>query len=289
MKITLTGSLGHINQITIPALVAAGHQVQVITHTEDRVGAIQKLGATALVGSIEDVSFLTQAFKGNDAVYLMLTGMGTAAGDPVALGEIQGTRYRQALEAAQVPYAVNLSSVGADQGPEVGALYAYHLIENELTRAAQTHFTFIRPVGFFDNLRANLTQMQTQHIYTNNFGPDTQSAWTDPRDIATAVLDAFKVVPQANAVRYVMSQWLTGHELIAGLAAGLNLPDLRWVTITDDQKEAALIKAGMPTLIAHQMTQMSAAQKTEAFYRDLRAHEPVHGLVTLAAFLQTLN
>lgn len=289
MKITLTGSLGHINQITIPALVAAGHQVQVITHREDRVGAIQKLGATALVGSIEDVSFLTQAFKGNDAVYLMLTGMGTAAGDPVALGEIQGTRYRQALEAAKVPYAVNLSSVGADQGPEVGALYAYHLIENELTRAAQTHFTFIRPVGFFDNLRSNLTQMQTQHIYTNNFGPDTQSAWTDPRDIATAVLDAFKVVPQANAVRYVMSQWLTGHELIAGLAAGLNLPDLRWVTITDDQKEAALVKAGMPTLIAHQMTQMSAAQKTEAFYRDLRAHEPVHGLVTLAAFLQTLN
>lgn len=80
MKITLTGALSHINQITISALVAASHQVQAITHSEDRVAAIKKLGATALVGSIDVI----QAFKGKDAVYLMLTGMG----QPVA------TRWR---------------------------------------------------------------------------------------------------------------------------------------------------------------------------------------------------
>jgi uncharacterized protein YbjT (DUF2867 family) len=286
MKITLTGSLGHINQITIPALIAAGNQVQVITHSASRVAEIEKLGAKALVGSIDDVAFLTTAFTGADAVYLMLTGMGPAGSDPVALGKIQGARYREALDAAKAPYAVDLSSVGADQGPEVGALHAYNLMETELKRATHTTFTFIRPVGFFGNLRANFAQMQTQHVYANNFGPDIQSGWTDPSDIATAVLEAFAQVPAQNQVRYVLSQWLTGHELVAGLATSLDIPDLQWVTITDAQKEAALVKAGMPAIVAHQMTQMSAAQKTSAFYADLRAHEPVHGTMTLDKFLE---
>lgn len=288
MKITLTGSLGHINSQTVPSLIAAGHDVTVITSNPERTEVIEALGAQAAVGTITDASFLTQTFSGADAVYLMLTGMDPSVGF-VQFGAKQGAIYRQALDAAHVPYAVVLSSVGADQGPEVGALYAYHLMEDELRRAQWTRFTFLRPVGFFSNLLANTVTIRTQHALINNYSEDTQSAWTDPRDIARTALKAFKVVPTQNQVRYVLSQWLIGTELIAQLRVALNLPDLHWVTMADEAMQTSLEKAGMSKKMASEMMQMRAAQRDSRFYADLRTHEPEHGTVRLTDIVPALR
>lgn len=71
MKITVTGSLGNISKPLAETLVKAGHEVTIVSSSEDKRQAIESLGAKAAIGSVGDAVFLTQAFTGADAVYTM--------------------------------------------------------------------------------------------------------------------------------------------------------------------------------------------------------------------------
>ncbi len=64
MKIIVTGSLGHISKPLTEELVQKGHTVTVISSKPEKQAAIEALGATAAIGSVEDVSFLTTTFAG---------------------------------------------------------------------------------------------------------------------------------------------------------------------------------------------------------------------------------
>src|SRR6266481_9738074 len=72
MKITITGSLGNISKPLARELVQKGHLVTVISSKSEKQKDIEALGATAAIGSIEDVKFLTATFTGADAVYCMV-------------------------------------------------------------------------------------------------------------------------------------------------------------------------------------------------------------------------
>ena len=72
MRIVVTGSLGHISKPLTQELVQQGHSVQVISSTPATQAAIEAVGATAAIGTLEDASFLSATFAGADAVYTML-------------------------------------------------------------------------------------------------------------------------------------------------------------------------------------------------------------------------
>ncbi|MFT3911134.1 MAG: NAD(P)H-binding protein [Ferruginibacter sp.] len=72
MKYVITGSIGNISKPVAEKLIKEGHDVSIISSKADKTQAIQELGAHALTGSIEDASFLANAFNGADAVYLMI-------------------------------------------------------------------------------------------------------------------------------------------------------------------------------------------------------------------------
>ncbi|WP_252898608.1 SDR family oxidoreductase [Secundilactobacillus odoratitofui] len=99
MKITLLGSLGNINRIVVPRLIADGHDVTVISSSEKRIAAIEALGAHAAVGDMSDVTFLTEQFTGRDVVYLMISGSSPDLfGSAKQLGDI----FKNAVMAAKV-------------------------------------------------------------------------------------------------------------------------------------------------------------------------------------------
>ena len=62
MKIIITGSLGHISKPLAKELVHKGHEVTVISSNLDKQRDIEAIGATAAIGSVEDVSFLVKTF-----------------------------------------------------------------------------------------------------------------------------------------------------------------------------------------------------------------------------------
>ena len=71
MKITISGSLGNIGKHLTEKLIAAGHNVTVISSNTERKTPIEALGAQAAIGSVSDAAFLKKAFAGADAVFAM--------------------------------------------------------------------------------------------------------------------------------------------------------------------------------------------------------------------------
>jgi uncharacterized protein YbjT (DUF2867 family) len=126
MKITITGSLGNISKPLAEKLVAAGHKVTIISSSADKSAAIEALGATPAIGSIEDIDFLTKAFTGADAVYTMVPpNFATNTWKKYIAGI--GHNYAEAIRRSGVKKVVNLSSLGAHLPEGAGPISGMHL------------------------------------------------------------------------------------------------------------------------------------------------------------------
>ncbi|MFC6170434.1 NmrA family NAD(P)-binding protein [Loigolactobacillus jiayinensis] len=285
MQITLLGSVGHINHFLIPMLVNAGHHLTVVTHSAKRVPEIEQLGATAAIGSMSDVNFLTTVFTGANAIYLMLSGSST---DPQVAAQQQGQIFYQAAKAAGVPNIVDLSSVGANLDYQAtGALSFYHFIEAALRQLTDVNIAFVRPVGFYANLLADIPTIKTQHKLFSTTPATINRMWVAPQDIATKVTNLLQATPHGHSVHYVVSDNRTGQELLTALQTALALPDLKYVTISDAKWQANLVTHGVPASTAEALMLMNRAQRhPEKIYADLYAHQPTYGQVKLPDFMQ---
>src|SRR6266516_3109624 len=92
----ITGSIGHISKPIIEGLVKAGKEVKVITSSPDRIKEIEKTGATALVGKVQDLSFLKEAFKNAEVVYTMIPPIWQTDNWRKSLNEV-GSNYAEAI------------------------------------------------------------------------------------------------------------------------------------------------------------------------------------------------
>ncbi|HEY9197072.1 MAG TPA: NAD(P)H-binding protein [Mucilaginibacter sp.] len=108
MKIIVTGSLGNISLPLTQILVAGGHEVTVISSNPAKQGAIEKLGATAAIGSMSDGGFLANTFQGADAVYAMIPLSFTEPDLGVYMHRI-AQNYAAALQSTDVKRLVLLS------------------------------------------------------------------------------------------------------------------------------------------------------------------------------------
>ncbi|MGZ9843269.1 SDR family oxidoreductase [Weissella confusa] len=282
MKIAMLGSLGNVNRVAVPELLNAGHEVTLLTSSADRVAEIEALGAHAVVGSMTNLDDLVATLTGADVAYLMLTGRAT--GSLVAHGEMVGNLFKQAIETTGIKRVVNLSSVGADQGPEIGALYVYNIIEG-LLASLPIDITFVRPVAFYGNLMGSIQTIKAQHAIINNFPASHRNAYVWPADIAKTVVDAILHPVAGQTVRYVVSDLFTGDELVAALQETLAMPDLKWVEISDEQALANMTAKGMPEAVATEFVKLGASQRNESAYTDLTAQMPALGDFKLADFL----
>ena len=276
MKITLTGSLGHITKPLAQILIAAGHDVTIISHSDKRSAAIAALGATPAIGSIADESFLTQAFAGADAVYLMITAT-TSDTDIFAAGRKQAETYAQAVKAAGVKQVVNLSSVGANLGPEVGALHIYHVIEDVLTHELPgVNLTFLRPTAMFYNLFSNLPTIKQDHTIYTNSSLTRPNSWVAPADIAPVAATVLTSPAAGVTSQYLASDEKSYTEVAALLSHALGF-DIKLIQISDDAMEQRLLTTGAPSSFVHQYIKMTAYERDNDFYADYRTHQPVLG------------
>ena len=113
MRIAVTGATGFIGWHLVNRLLAAGHEVVALVHTNSGEGTAGK-GVTRAAGSVEDVPSLEAAFNGVAAVYHLV---GLIAESKVATFEqtvVRGTEnVVVACQATGVSRIIFLSAMGA--------------------------------------------------------------------------------------------------------------------------------------------------------------------------------
>lgn len=290
MKIVLTGSLGNIGKPLTSELVQKGHAVTVISSNNERKKEIEALGATAAIGSMFDVDFLTATFKGADIVYLMETM--EAAGDLFdkdvdfisTIGKI-GDNYKKAVEESGVKQVVHLSSVGAHTNKGIGILLFHHNVESSLRQLPEdVSIKFIRPVGFYINMFSFVSTIKSKGMILSNYGGDQKEPWASPLDIANAIAEEIDKPFAGRTVRYVASDEVSPNEIAKALGKAIGKPDLEWKVISNEQLLNGWLHIGFNAQVAHGFVELQASQGSGQLYGDYYRNKPVLGKVKLDDF-----
>jgi len=287
MKIILTGSLGNISKPLANELVQKGHEISIISSNAKNQEEIEALGAKALIGSVEDATFLSAAFTGADAVYCMIPRANYF--DPNldldAFTRKIGNNYAQAIQQSGVKRVVFLSSIGAHLEQNSGIIQRYNEIEAVLNQLSDVSITFMRPTSFYYNLLAYIPAIKNKGFIAANYGADQLVPWVSPNDIASAIAEELTTPLDGRKIRYVASEEVSGNETARILGEAIGKPDLKWQFISDEETLNGLVAVGMQPKIAKGLVEMYAGLYNGLLGEDYYKNRPaVLGKTKLADY-----
>lgn len=268
----ITGSIGNIGRPIVEGLLKAGKDVRVITSSADRAKDIEQLGAMALIGQVQDAAFVKQAFKGADVVYTMIPPIWQTDNWRKSQNEV-GRNYAEAIQANDVKYVVNLSSIGAHRGDGVGPVNGLADFEKMLNSIPGLNVKHLRPSYFYYNFLSQIGLIKQAGFMGANYG-DEKLFLVHPKDIAAVALEELLNLNfKGNSVRYIFGDERSGSEVadVLGKAIGKTL---NWVPFSDDQQLEGLVKAGVPKENAKEYTAMGKALREGYMQEDARKNMP---------------
>lgn len=287
MKYVVTGSTGHISKPLTAKLVAAGHTVTVVSHSAARADEIKGLGAEAAIGSLNDLDFITRKFTGADAVYIMIPPPPPTVTNWLESQKAIADNYVAALKAAQVKYAVVLSSIGAHKRKGVGPVDGTAYLEEELLKQSETKVHVLRPGYFYPNLFGQLGIIKGAGIVGSAQPADTKLVLVDPSDIAEAAAAKLLSPPAGNyTIEYIASEdTATWADVTKALGAAIGKPELPYVQFTDEQSEGGMKQAGFaPTIVEGYLAMGKAMRSGDMFEHYWTTPEVTRGKVKLGDF-----
>ncbi|WP_300017869.1 NAD(P)H-binding protein [Pseudonocardia sp.] len=237
--ITVMGATGHIGHRVVRLLREQGHDVRGVGRSANRIAAT---GADPCAGDAADAAFLTDAFRGADAVFTMLPD-DAAEPDHRAAQDAKGEAIAAAVRASGVGYVVALSAVGADRPAGTGFIEALHAQEQRL-RATGVPLLVLRPTWFQDNAAAALPVVAEHGVVADALAPDIAVPMVATRDVAAAAASALAARDRTGIVELLGPRDLTPVEMAAILGARLGRPDLPYVRLPADEMIGALTGAG---------------------------------------------
>jgi uncharacterized protein YbjT (DUF2867 family) len=259
MKYVITGAAGHISKPLTEKLLSAGHEVTVIGRNADHLKPLVEKGAKAATGTVEDVEFLTAAFRGADAVYTMIPPDFGVKDWKGYIAQI-GRNYTEAVRASGVKYVVNLSSVGAHMQTGCGPVSGLFFAEQSLNSLEGVTVVHLRPGYFFYNFFSSIPLVKQAGIIGSNFGPDADIVLSDTEDIASfAAEELLTLRSKGHLVRYVSSDVRKAAEVAKVFGTAIGNPELPWVSFKDEDSLGAMLQAGLPEEIAKNFVEMGAA------------------------------
>jgi len=285
MKFVITGSLGNISKPLAQSLIAAGHQVTVISSQSERSKDIESLGATAAIGAVSDTAFLTKVFQGADAVYTMVPPSYTTPDYRQYYGEIAKS-YSEAIKASGVKRVVNLSSIGAHLPGGTGPIKGLHDLEQVFNGLDEVAIVHLRPSFFYTNFYANVDMIKQAGIMGANYGADSQLVMVHPADIADAAATWLQQPFTGKSVQYVASDEMTLSEATRILGKAIGKPELPWVEFTDEQAYGGMTQAGLSEELARNYVEMGNAVKSGILWEDYLQHKPEFSKRKFTGFAQ---
>lgn len=299
MKIIVTGSLGNISQPLTATLTGQGHQVTVISSDPKKQTAIEALGAAAAIGSIADVNFLTNTFKGADAVYAMIP-LSFTEPDLGAYMHRMAQNYAEALKEAGIKRIVVMSGWAADlvKGENVE-----HVFDD-----LDASITIMRPGSFYNNFYQSMDLIKGKGfvgkfltlrysglwalltgktgLLMGNYGGDDRIIFVSPKDIADAVVEELPLQPKEKTIRYVGSEEMTCNEAAKIIGTAVGKPWLKWVLLPDKEMLQGLKMAKLPERLAETLVEMQAAMHSGKTLKNFHQNKPKMGKIKLADFAE---
>jgi uncharacterized protein YbjT (DUF2867 family) len=258
--ITVMGATGNTGKKIAAALLAAGHQVRALGRSETKLAELADAGAEVRTGDAAEADFLTEAFRGADAVYTLLP-TDRQAPDYRAAQDQQGEAIVQAIRESGVPYVVALSSLGAELSEGTGVIEGLHAQEQRLERLTGAHVLILRPVSFYENFYETFDLIRHQGITADSVAADLAIPMIATQDIASVATQALAARDwQGLVIRELLGpRDLSYPEATSLLGERLGRPDLPYVQLPYADMAQALTEAGLSDSFARLYVEMTRA------------------------------
>lgn len=258
--ITVMGATGNTGKAITLALLDNGEEVRALGRSAERLTELAEAGAEIRVGDPTDAAFLTDAFRGADAVYTLVPADPTAS-DPVAAAAGLGEAIVEAAAAAEVEYLVALSSLGAESTEDTGFITTLHAQEVRLRALTGTNVLLLRPGLFFESFYPALEVIRHEGVNADAVDPHVRVPMVATRDVAAAAATALSTRDwKGTEHREVLGpRDLSYAEATAILGARIGNPDLPYVQLPYADMAATLVGAGMSERAADLHVRMGRA------------------------------
>jgi uncharacterized protein YbjT (DUF2867 family) len=179
----ILGATGNTGKRISESLLAAGKQVTVVSRDAEKVKDLVAKGATAAIGDLHDVAFLTQTLKGATAVYTLIPPKWDIQDWRKYTMQI-ATSLTLAIAQSGVKNVVNLSSQGAHLPEGAGPVSGLYYFEQMLNNVPNLNVLHLRPGYFFENLYGVKDMIQHMGILAQPLPADTKVTMVHTKDIA---------------------------------------------------------------------------------------------------------
>jgi uncharacterized protein YbjT (DUF2867 family) len=291
MKYVLTGSTGNITKPLAKALITAGHKVTIISSNESRKEEIEKIGATAAIGSVLDEPFLSRVFQSGDAVYLMIPPTFSVS-DWLGYQKEVAENFVTAIKNSGVKNIVQLSSIGAHMVEGTGPIDGLAYLEERLNSIDNINVVKLRPSYFYTNFFSMIDMIKQAGILGSNIGDHKDElVLTHPNDIADAAAKHLLTLDfKGQKIEYVSSDVRTFSEIVKVLGDAIGKPELPWISFSDEDNLQGMLNAGLPEVFAKSYTQMGKSIREGLIQEDYYSqNEQPQGKVKLEDFAKVFN
>lgn len=267
LKITITGSLGNIGKPLTQKLVAAGHQVTLLSSDAGKKEAIEALGAIPVIGSMTDLALLSRIFTGADAVFTMVPPKFDAPDNRQYYIDIAQV-YAEAIRKSGVKRVVQLSSVGAHLSEGTGPIKGIYALEQIFNGLEDVSVTYLRAGFFYTNFLGNIDMIKHMNILGSNNLAENKLMLVHPEDIADAAAHALQEEGSGKQIQYVISDEQSNAAIAKALGTAVGKPELPWVNFSDEDMKDGLLQAGFPPHFADLYAEMGLAAREGKLWED---------------------
>jgi uncharacterized protein YbjT (DUF2867 family) len=256
----LLGSNGNITSKAGAVLLDQHLPVRVVGRSTKSLAALEARGAEIAAGDAADARFLTKAFAGAKAAYVMIPPDYAAPDVPAAQDRL-GESIVRALADAGVKTVVNLSSIGAHVPSGTGPIAGLYRQEQRLNALAGVDVLHLRPGYFFENHLLAIGTIQAIGAYADMTAPDAALPMVATADIAQVVARELGT-PSGTGKRVLhlrAPRLYTMRESTALLGAAIGNPALAYLQAEPAQAKAAMMQHGFSASGAAMFEEMSAA------------------------------
>jgi uncharacterized protein YbjT (DUF2867 family) len=245
--IVVTGATGRTGRRVADVLLANGEKVRAVGRDAKKLAPLAEMGAEPCVGSVTDVAFLTKTFGGADGVYLVLPE-DLAQEDLRAHQERVSDCYAAAMADARVPFAVNLSSIGAQHAKGTGPIVGLHNQEEKLGRVAGLNVLHLRAGYFMENLFMSIAPMRATGMMPGGMRGDAAMPWIATRDIGTYAAGRLRARDfSGSSIQELHGQRdISMDEAASVVGKAIGKPGLKYAHLPNLILKPALMGMGLP-------------------------------------------
>jgi uncharacterized protein YbjT (DUF2867 family) len=256
--IVITAATGRIGSKTAALLLAEGKKVKLISRDPNKLEKMRDQGACTAKGDMMDSAFLTEAFTGADAVFLLLPPSLTAD-NIAAFQQAAGEAQVEAVVNAGVKSIVFISSLGIEASGNGSIVNGLALQEKRLNALpADVNVISLRPTGFMENLLTQIGLIRQFNAIYSPLRADLKTGIIATQDIATVAARKLSDLDfrGKNILNLLGSRDYAQREMASIVGNAIGQADLAYVQVSYEDNRKAMIQHGISESVADGLINM---------------------------------